>query len=84
MNINIKVIGIFPACILVNELSTINIKTMLLAPKILFFVKRLLIIPIIPAVIKIIPSRFNVPYFSSIIGPISRMYTKLFEKCFQS
>ena len=54
-----------------------------LAPRILFLLNIVFIKPVTPAVIAIIISKFIVPYFSSIIGPINRIYRKFDEKCFQ-
>ena len=58
---------------LTKEERTINIKVMPLAPRILFLVKIELTIPIIKEVVAIIINKLMLPYFSSIIGPISKI-----------
>ena len=72
-----NVIGIFPSVRLEKELKTINMNTLLLAPQIEKLFSIILYRETINDVIRSINSKFILPYFSSIIGPIKRMYKKL-------
>lgn len=77
MNVN----GICPPLTLVNDTTNININTIPEAPKSPVLKKVTFRIPVIKAV-KTIISKVNLePYFSSTIGPKSKMKVKLPNKC---
>ena len=76
-----NVSGICPLLIFAKELSNINIKTMPLAPSNPVFVKKMAMIPVINAVITIIISIVDEPYFSSSNGPINNIKVRFPKRC---
>ena len=80
INIKMKVSGISPSCIPVNELNKIIMKTIPLAPIILFPNRIILTKAEIIAVSEISPIICFDPYFSSRTGPISKIKEMLPRK----
>ena len=78
-----KVSGISPERMFVNELSRIIMKTMPLAPIRPVDRNSTFRPPVASAVIAIIPSSGQEPYFSSRIGPIRSINAKLASRCAQ-